>query len=756
MSGSTGKREGEEAVGAAGARHLRLHVRYDEGTGPLLVLLHGLNADAREWRPVINAIGPEYRCLACDLLGYGDSPRPPDLEYTADQHAAALEETLRHLGITESFVLVGYSLGGDIAVRYAATWPQRLRRLVLVAAPFYLPPERYQAWGFSSRVIQAWLARWTWAFVARGRRDSTRLYEIASGRFHDLTRQLLQTEDIGGGWDIMSKNLLNCVSRATFVDELPRLSMPTVFVVGIRDPVVRPDQALALRRMMPELGIRRIVDRAADHMLLHALPERVAREIVRDEIGRLHVAWRGGRGEPLALLAGPEGAAAWRPVAGSLARRFDVAIVEMLGFGGSPAPLTIAYDLGDHVAALRATARALWPGDTPVHIVGQALGGTVALGHAACSSERVAAVTAFSPACVPPGRTAEQAVRSPEAAGALAAWEQVAAHARDERARGLVGDALERRMVPLFRSLRSIALGTDPAPLVAATRAPVRLVLPAGDLDAPRDWARSLAAAGRIALSEPAGGRGVVFDRPALAVAEIAPDLAAETAPRAPARRRRGESPYDVLRSADRSFILRGAGSIGLGALLLSPLPIAAVWVARGFAAWVAWSAVLTLLGARGVRRDGNATWIVWGLNGILGLSLAILLSLDQRHAVSLFGFFVLVWLLWHAFADLFVAWRVPATPTPRWTLWLQGLLALGAAAVGVIFPRAGGTLLRLILGAYFVGSGLMLAGYGGQSLLRASRRVRELLAASRRWTAPPCTSRAPSRNPLDPAGAGP
>jgi uncharacterized membrane protein HdeD (DUF308 family) len=194
--------------------------------------------------------------------------------------------------------------------------------------------------------------------------------------------------------------------------------------------------------------------------------------------------------------------------------------------------------------------------------------------------------------------------------------------------------------------------------------------------------------------------------------------------------------PFDIVRSVERRFLTRGAASLLLGALLLSPLVIRPVWVARGFAAWVAWSAGLTILAAFGVRREGNIGWVVWVVSGGLGVALAIYTLVDQRRAGSVFGVFIVMWLLWCAFADLLVAWRVPVTPTPRWTLWLQGVLALGAAIVAIVSPDAGSRLLRLVLGAYFVGSGLMLAGYGIQSWRRASRRIRELLAASRRWTA--------------------
>ena len=111
----------DAAVAATDLESLRLYTRYDEGEGPVIVLLHGINADAADWRPVIDTIGPGYRCIAFDLLGFGESPKPLDVDYTADEHALVIENTLNDLGIEEQFLLVGYSLGGDIAVRYAST-----------------------------------------------------------------------------------------------------------------------------------------------------------------------------------------------------------------------------------------------------------------------------------------------------------------------------------------------------------------------------------------------------------------------------------------------------------------------------------------------------------------------------------------------------------------------------------------------------------------------------------------------------------
>jgi cis-3-alkyl-4-acyloxetan-2-one decarboxylase len=330
---------------SGGVEALRLFARYDEGQGPLIVLLHGINADAGDWRPVMDRIGEGYRIIAFDVLGFGESPKPSDIEYTADEHALVLENTLRDMGVREPFLLVGYSLGGDIAVRYASTYPHRLRRLFLLSAPFYLPPEAMSKAGFGQDFLHVLIFERLWKLLARSKRDDSAIFRLVTGRLEDFAKGFMRTGDVPAHWDIMSKNLVNCISAATFVDDLPRLSMPTVFALGIRDPIVQPDQTPALKRLKPDIEIRRIVGLTADHFLLVNIPERIADEIMRDEVRSLNVAWRGGKGQPLLLLHGLESSSAqWVPTAEALALHNDVAVVDLLGFGDSPAPMSLLHD----------------------------------------------------------------------------------------------------------------------------------------------------------------------------------------------------------------------------------------------------------------------------------------------------------------------------------------------------------------------------------------------------------------------------
>ena len=77
------------------------------------------------------------RCIAIDLLGFGESPAPAWANYTLADHAAAIERTVASL-LREPFTVVGHSMGALIVARYAARKPRRVSGLVMVSPPIYL------------------------------------------------------------------------------------------------------------------------------------------------------------------------------------------------------------------------------------------------------------------------------------------------------------------------------------------------------------------------------------------------------------------------------------------------------------------------------------------------------------------------------------------------------------------------------------------------------------------------------------------
>lgn len=98
---------------------------------PPVVLLHGITGHARVWDHLAERLVPGRRVLALDQRGHGDSDPAPDDDYrvaTMADDVAAFAGSLQ----LDRFALLGHSMGGRIAIQYAAAHAARLERLVIV------------------------------------------------------------------------------------------------------------------------------------------------------------------------------------------------------------------------------------------------------------------------------------------------------------------------------------------------------------------------------------------------------------------------------------------------------------------------------------------------------------------------------------------------------------------------------------------------------------------------------------------------
>src|SRR6266581_5693704 len=91
---------------------------FDVGSGPVVVLLHGLGSRKDDWLPVLEPMAQKYRLLVPDQIGFGKSDKPL-LDYSVQTYVDFLNEFLRQLKV-EKASLVGESLGGWIAALYVA------------------------------------------------------------------------------------------------------------------------------------------------------------------------------------------------------------------------------------------------------------------------------------------------------------------------------------------------------------------------------------------------------------------------------------------------------------------------------------------------------------------------------------------------------------------------------------------------------------------------------------------------------------
>jgi pimeloyl-ACP methyl ester carboxylesterase len=102
------------------------------GSGPPLLLVHGMAGSSATWEPVMRPLARHFTVIAPDLLGHGQSEKPRG-DYSLGAFASLLRDLLVALGHDEATV-VGQSLGGGIAMQFAYQFPERCERLVLVGS----------------------------------------------------------------------------------------------------------------------------------------------------------------------------------------------------------------------------------------------------------------------------------------------------------------------------------------------------------------------------------------------------------------------------------------------------------------------------------------------------------------------------------------------------------------------------------------------------------------------------------------------
>ncbi|TME35918.1 MAG: alpha/beta hydrolase [Chloroflexi bacterium] len=184
-----------------------------QGAGRPMILLHGGLGSGEMFGPVLPQLAERHQVVTVDLQGHGrtaDIDRPIDVRLMADDVAALIE----HLGLATPDV-VGYSLGGGVALHTAAKYPEKVRRLVAVSANI-----RTDAIYPETRAQQSQVD----AGAAEFMKDTPmyQLYQRVAPRPEDFPRLL---EKIGAS---MSKDF-------DFTEEVRRLQVPTLIVAADAD-----------------------------------------------------------------------------------------------------------------------------------------------------------------------------------------------------------------------------------------------------------------------------------------------------------------------------------------------------------------------------------------------------------------------------------------------------------------------------------------------------------------------------------------
>jgi pimeloyl-ACP methyl ester carboxylesterase len=246
-----------------------LHVAVDGGSGPTVVFLHGIASSWVTFQNVLPLVETNHRCIAIDLLGFGGSPIPEDNDYSIDEHARAVERTLRVLHIRGPVTLVGHSMGALIATRIGSRHPKRFEKLVLVSPPIYLSPTQLSL-SRDKRLMEFHLRAYRYirsnpAFTLRLARRLGRVISIP--RAMDLTE---------ANWVPFVKSLQNSIESQTTISDLAVIRSPVEIVYGNFDEF-HSEAVLRIVGRMQGVRIHRIL--GSDHLIGKRLARAVSAAI---------------------------------------------------------------------------------------------------------------------------------------------------------------------------------------------------------------------------------------------------------------------------------------------------------------------------------------------------------------------------------------------------------------------------------------------------------------------------------------------
>jgi pimeloyl-ACP methyl ester carboxylesterase len=219
------------------------------GSGQVVVLLHGFPLDHEMWAAQIEALSHDFRVLAPDLRGFGQSQITAfdvQVGVPMEKYAADLLATLNALGIEDPIVLAGFSMGGYAAWQFALRYPERVRGLVLCDTRAAADGEDARAGRLkmAEAVLASQSAEPATAMLPRLLAPGTlkSLPEIADRIRGIILRQPPQA--IAAAQRGMAR-------REDVTARLPSIACPSLVIVGAEDAISPPKEMREMARSLP-------------------------------------------------------------------------------------------------------------------------------------------------------------------------------------------------------------------------------------------------------------------------------------------------------------------------------------------------------------------------------------------------------------------------------------------------------------------------------------------------------------------------
>ncbi|AXH99659.1 2-succinyl-6-hydroxy-2,4-cyclohexadiene-1-carboxylate synthase [Sporosarcina sp. PTS2304] len=221
-----------------GIRGVKMHVeQYGQDQSPTIVLLHGFTGSTSTWTETIRLLSSTYHVVAIDLLGHGRSEAPVEISrYRMEQQIKDLHELFAILQLACPIIL-GYSMGGRVALAYTVTYPSQVAGLILESSSPGLRSEEEQK---TRRLADAKLAE---RIEQEGLESFIDFWQEiplfhSQKNLSDEQRQAVRQERLSQKAIGLANSLrgIGTGSQRSYWEDLEQVKLPVLLMTGSEDP----------------------------------------------------------------------------------------------------------------------------------------------------------------------------------------------------------------------------------------------------------------------------------------------------------------------------------------------------------------------------------------------------------------------------------------------------------------------------------------------------------------------------------------
>ena len=248
------------------------YVYLEGGKGEPLLLLHGFGANKDNFTRVAKYLTPHYRVIVPDHIGFGESAHPAQADYSPRAQAERLRALARKLGVAKLH-LGGNSMGGQIALTYAALYPQEVQSLwVLNAAGVWSAPP--------SEMRKRIAATGQNPMLVKNEEEFAQLLTLVTAKPLYIPRAFL---DVVAQERIRNYDLEQRIFKQVAEDSVEKLirglAIPALVVWGAQDRILHPGTAGVLQMLLTRSEV--IMMPGIGHLPMLEAPEKCALDYLR-------------------------------------------------------------------------------------------------------------------------------------------------------------------------------------------------------------------------------------------------------------------------------------------------------------------------------------------------------------------------------------------------------------------------------------------------------------------------------------------